>query len=205
MNRRTFVKMAAGGVGAIAAIPPSQAHGKTKAWPEIVSLDNPIGHPFPVKFIEELPLVLHGHAWTNPYEKEAELFRFTAHEWVTEAVLFRGMEIKRKHSSDPSHVDILDWKCDVYIDDYKALEGCRISNFMKDGGSAFPLHDSDPPTCLSQVFRGWADNGGWPDPDHFLGFFLPNKSSLSVRIPNAYRGSISAEIKCDMARYGTKR
>lgn len=205
MNRRTFVKMAAGTtmLGAIPPIIASPDQGKTRAWPKTVSLDNPIGHPFPVKFVEEIPLVLRAHFWTNHWEKETEIFRFTAHEWMTDAVLFRGMEMKPRDPSTLCSQEFLDSKFNIYIEDYKALDGLRISSFIKEGGAAFPLR-SDPTKCLSSDFRGWVDKDGWPDMDGYLGYFLPNKHSISLKIENSYKGHIAVEIKCDMARYSTK-
>ncbi len=104
MDRRTFLKAAAG--TPILAATTAKAETpliQGKKWPETVSLDNPIGHPFPVKFVEALPLVLRGQA--SSYEKE--LFRFTAHEWTSEAVLFRGMEIKLRDPSDLCNQEFL--------------------------------------------------------------------------------------------------
>lgn len=206
MDRRTFVKMAAS-TPLLSAVTPTEAspdHGRSR-WPETAYLDNPIANGLiPMKFVEELPLSLRGYAWTSPYE---EIFRFVAHEWITDAVLFRGMEIKPKNPSDFVNQEILDSKLYVYIDDYKASDGCRLGTFMGEGGRAFPLRDIDSTACLYSAMRGWADKDGdgWSDMRRYLGYFLPNKSSLSVKIENSYKGSISVEIKCDMARYTAKK
>jgi hypothetical protein len=202
MDRRTFVKVAAGSPLLAAGVEARQGHGRTKAWPEVVSLDNPIGHPYPVHFVEELPLVVRGYAWTSSLEKETELFRFTAHEWITDAVLFRGMEIKPRNPSDLVNRELQGAKLSLYVDDFKVSDGFKVGDFMAEGGRAFRRWDRDDATkVLYCAMLGWKDKDGWPDPERFLGYFLPNKTCIAVKMENSYKGDISVEIKCDMARY----
>jgi len=207
MNRRTFVKMAAGStmLGALPPVAGSQDHGKARSWPETVYFDNPIANGlYPLKFVEELPLVVRGQAHTYRFEKETEIFRFTAHEWIPDAVLFRGMEIKPKNPFGLSNRELHGSKLNLFVDDYRIFDGLSIGTFMKEGGSAFPYRDIHSTKCLYGAFRGWSTQYGGED-HQFLGYFLPNKTCISAKIENCEIGSISVEIKCDMARYSSKK
>lgn len=205
MDRRTFVKVAAGSPLLAAGVEARQSPGRMKAWPEVVSLDNPIAHPYPINFVEELPLALRGHAWANSFEKEAELFRFTTHEWHLDAVLLRGIRVKRVDLYDWCNQGLLDSKLNLYVDGQKVLDGASIVDFMKEGGGAFPLRSADSTKALCSIFRGWLDKDGFPDPDGFLGYFLPNKTCVVGKIENPKKSSIAVEVEFDMARYSTKK
>jgi hypothetical protein len=206
MDRRTFLKAAAG-TPLLAATAKAELRTEGKRWPGIALLDNPIGNGFcPLKFVEELPLDLRAHAWTSSFEKETELFSFTAHEWMTEAVLFRGMEIKPRNPSDLLNQELQGVKLSLYVDDSKVADGFRVRDFMAEGGRAFRRWDRDDATkVLYGSMVGWKDKDGWPDEDGFLGYFLPNKTCISVKMENSYKGNLEFEIKCDMARYSAKK
>jgi hypothetical protein len=211
MNRRTFMKAAAGTpiLAATAQTSASQGQVRTTPWPEKVAFENPIGGPFSVHFVEELPLVFRGYGYRSSFEKEPELFRFTAHEWVSDAVLFRGLEIKPKNPNPyPSRIsnqELLDAKLSIYIDDEKVLDRWSLSAFMKEGGEALPVDGRAPSKYQCPTFRGWVDKDGFPDTDQFLGYFLTNKACVVAKIEDCEAGSISVEIKLDMARYGIKK
>lgn len=206
MNRRTFVKAAIGTPILAATVSAETPRDQARKWPETVSFDGPAGHPFPMKFVEELPLVVRGETYASRLEKGAEIFRFTAHEWTTDAALFRGMEIKLRNPSDLSSRDLKAGKLSVWTDGYKVSDGINIGAFMKEGGAAFQRWDrSNSTKVLYATFMGWVDKDGFPDPERFLGYFIPNKTCLSVEVEGCPPGSISVEIKCDMARYTAKR
>lgn len=203
MNRRTFVKMAAATplLSGVTPIEASPDQGRRR-WPETVSLDNPIAHPYPLKFVEEVPLLLRGYTYGSSFEKEPELFRFMAHEWVSDAILFRGVEIQPKQPNPyVSNRELLGSKLSLYIDNYRISEPMDISIFMKEGGGAFPLRNQDSTAVLYSTFRGWVDKDGFPDPYHFLGYFLPNKECIVGKIEGCQGCGIAVEIKFDMARY----
>lgn len=206
MNRRTFVKMAASStmLGAAPPIEASKDQGKFKPWPEIAYFDNPIANGrFPLKFVEELPLVIRGYEHTSRFVKETEIFRFMAHEWLTDAVLFRGLEIKPRDPSNLSNGKLLGKKFNLYVDDYGIFDGLSISAFMKEGGAAFPYWDPNPTRVRYSAYRGWATKDGWPE--GFLGYFLPNKTCISAKLENCEIGSVEVEIALDMARYSSKK
>lgn len=209
MDRRTFVKMAAGAPILATTVPgvAAQNQARTNPWPETALLDNPIANGLiPLKLSEDIPLALRAHAWTSSFEKETELFRFTAHEWMTDAVLFRGIEIKPRNPSDLVNQEIKGIKLSLYVDDSKVSDGFTIGDFMMEGGRAFRRWDRDDATkVLYCTMLGWKDKDGWLDQDGFLGYFIPDKTCISMKIENSYKGSIEVEIKCDMARYSAKK
>jgi len=201
----------AAGAPILAATAPAAAspgHGLTNTWHEKVSFENPIGGPFSVHFVEELPLVFRGYGHRTSFDKEPELFRFTAHEWVSDAVLFRGMEIKAKNPNpypSLSKRELHAAKLSIYIDDEKILNRWSLSAFMKEGGGRLPVDGRAPSRYQCSAFRGWVDRDGFPDNDKFLGYFLTNKQCVVAKIEDCEPGSITVEIKLDMARYGIKR
>lgn len=202
MNRRTFVKMAAGTPILAATAQAETPRDQAKKWPETVSLDNPIAHPYPLKFVEEVPLLLRGYTYGSSFEKEPELFRFMAHEWVSDAILFRGIEIQpKKPNPYVSNRELLGSRLSLYVDNYRISEPMDTGIFMKEGGGAFPLRNQHSTAALYSTFRGWVDKDGFPDPYHFLGYFLPNKECIVGKIEGCQGCAIAVEIKCDMARY----
>ena len=204
MNRRTFVKMAAGApiIAVTAPAAASLGQGRANTWPGKVAFENPIGGPFAVYFVEELPLVFRGYGYRMSWDKEPELFRFTAHEWVTDAVLFKGLEIQPKKSNPyVSNEGLLDSKLSIYIDDEKVLDRWSTSAFMKKGGGLLPVNGRARSKYQCPTFRGWVDRDGFPDSNKFLGYFLTNKACVVAKIEDCGPGSFSVEIKCDMARY----
>jgi len=209
MNRRTFIKAAAGspilvaGASAVA----EQDLVRKNTWPETIALDNPIAHPYPVHFIEEVPLLIRGSAWTSASHKEPELFRFMAQEWVCDAMLVRGIQIKQVDLFDWSNQELLDTQLSLYVEGQKVLDRAPIADFMKEGGCAFPLHGCGPTKALPSVFMGWGwlEKEGFLDHNQFLGYFLPNKECIVGKVENHKGGSISVEIELDMARYSTKK
>ena len=206
MDRRTFMKAAAGTtmLGANPAIAASPDHRTMKSWPETAFFDNPIASRLiPMKFVEELPLVLRGQPWMGRHE--AEIFSFTANEWITDAVLFRGMEIKPKNQADLRNRGLLDIKLGLYVDGNKVSDGFSLGDFMKEGGRAFRRWDrSNATKALTCTYLGWSEE--WTcSPERFLGYFLPDKTCISVKADGYQEGSIAVEIKCDMARYSTKK
>jgi len=206
MNRRTFMKVAAA-TPALAANAQGMPliQGQAKPWPKIAYFDNPIANGlYPLQFVETLPLLVRGQAHTSRFEKETEFFRFIAQEWITDAVLFRGLEIKPRNPSDLRNRELQDSKFNLYVDDYRIFDGLRIGTFMKEGGGAFPYRDIHSTKCLYGTYRGWATKDGYPE-DQFLGYFLPNQTCISAKVENCQIGSISVEIKCDMARYSAKK
>ncbi len=161
--------------GALPPVAGSQDHGKARSWPETVYFDNPIANGlFPLKFVEELPLVVRGQAHTYRFEKETEIFRFTAHEWIPDAVLFRGMEIKPKNPFGLSNRELHGSKLNLFVDDYRIFDGLSIGTFMKEGGSAFPYRDIHSTKCLYGTFRGWSTQYGGED-HQFLGYSQTTK------------------------------
>lgn len=184
----------------------SDVSKKADVWPDTVILDNPIAHHFPVRFVEEVPLVLNAGT-VGTIGKELELFRFTANEWISDALLFRGIEIKPRK---PNCRGLLDCNLHLYIEDGEVMHRCPMAMFMQDGGAAFParLPNRNGYMVLANAFRGWSEHPkekGFGDMERFLGYFLPNKSIVIATIEGASEGWIEAKIKCDMARYTTKR
>jgi hypothetical protein len=77
---------------------------------------------------------------------------------------------------------------------------------MREGGRVFRRWDrKDTTKLLYCTMLGWEGKDGYYDPDRFLGYFIPNKTCISVKADGFQVSSIAVEIKCDMARYGTKR
>lgn len=206
MDRRTFVKAAAVAPMMITA-GDAKVIGNAR-WPEQVSLDNPIAHHYPVRFVESLPLSLRSYPYLSRFVNEAELFRFTAHEWHSEVVLFRGFQMTPREPLELLNQQLLDSKIGVYIDDYNVSDNYAAGNFMKEGGGPFPLR-TDSTKALYSTMRGWgmADAEGCSDLNQFLGYFLPHGYSIVVKLedyPKEMR-STDFEIKCDMARYTAKK
>lgn len=207
MNRRTFVKMAAGTAMLGAASPAAAApdHGKPRPWPQTAYLDNPIANGLiPLQFVETLPLLVRARADFYSFVKDAELFSFTAHEWMTDAVLFRGMEIKPRNPSDLVNQEIKDIKLSLHVDGCKVADGFTVGDFMREGGRAFRRWDrSDATKILYTTFLGWADKDG--SDGGFLGYFLPDKTRISVLAGSFQGSSLAVEIQCDLARYTSKK
>jgi hypothetical protein len=200
MDRRTFVKAAATAplLGASAA--SAKEDSMTDPWPPIVSLDNPIAHPFPVRFVEKMPVFLRCPFYAGPFHPEGELFRLTAHEWYTDAILFRGFRMNPRDPSSASEIAAA--KISLMVDDQRVLDRLSAADFMKESGCRFPPRQNDG-KAMHQVFRGWADQDGYSNHDHFFGYFLPNKSSAVVMIEGC--NSSAVEVVCDMARYTAKK
>lgn len=208
MNRRTFLKAAAGAPvlasGAQSTLHAAHSQETMKPWPKTAYFDNPIANGlFPLQFVETLPLLVRARAEHYSFVKDAELFSFTAHEWITDAVLFRGMEIKPKKPSDRCNQALLDVNLSIYVDDSKVSDGFRVGDFMAEGGRAFRRWDrADTTKILYCTSLGWSDK--WScDQDHFLGFFIPGKTCISVKAEGSV--DVEVEIKCDMARYTSKK
>lgn len=204
MDRRTFVKAAA--VAPMLATASAAKDVGNRRWPEQVSFDNPIAHPYAVKFVEELPLSLRSWPYISRFVNEVELFRFTAHEWHSEAVLFRGFQMTPRKPSALLNQQLLDSKIGVYINDSKVSDGCDVGNFLKEGGGPFPRW-TEPKKVMHSTMLGWvlADAEGFADMNQFLGYFLPHGDSIMVKLENYPKeiGCAELEIKCDMARYTT--